>query len=133
MDDFPPIEWEMRSINTSSLDSQGKAYISFRPSRDFKDKNIGNIRYYEEYPHHDRVLDAHRLVYINGKSPSGRGKGVIRQSSLEIFPDNPLETGDVITFYRDWFVMSVSEGGGFSFGKTDWYKVRIVTESITVP
>jgi hypothetical protein len=133
MDDFPPVEWEMGYIDTSAFDSDGIVCIAFQPSRDFKGKTIG---YYEDYSDTRRALDAHRLVYINGKSPSGRGGrgwagGTFNR--IGIFPDEPLQTGDVITFYRDWCVMNVSEGGGFNFDKYDWYKVRIITESLIAP
>jgi hypothetical protein len=129
MDDFPPIEWEMESVYTGPGDTGENVYISFQPSISFESKDIG---YYEDYSR--RALDTNRLVYINGKSPSGRGGGVHDSlHRLIISPDEPLQTGDVITFYRDWFVMCVSESGGFTFDKSDWYKVRIVTESLIVP
>jgi hypothetical protein len=98
-----------------------------------------HIVYSDEYPRGSVVLDTNRLVCINGKSPSGRG-GVDyfgRTTSgrvdsfhgyITIIPDNPLESGDVITFKRDWFFVSVSEYDSFS--KSEWYKVRIVTESL---
>jgi hypothetical protein len=135
MDEFPAIEWEMGPIDTSVLDLQGKAYISFRPSIEFKNKDI---TYFEKYPLPSPLvaLDAHRLVYINEKSLSGvRGRGVADPYSyrLVIFPDDLLETGDVITFSRDWFCMRVSEYNAHFGQKSEWYKVRIVTESIMVP
>jgi hypothetical protein len=71
IDDFPPIEWEMRYIDTGPSDTGEIIYILFRPSRDFdRSKNIG---YYEDYSHTQRAFDTNRLVYINGKSLSGRG------------------------------------------------------------
>jgi beta-lactamase class D len=131
MDDFPAIEWEMKSVYTDPRDASNNVSIWFQPSRDFEGKNIA---YYEDYSDTQQLLNTNRLVYINGKSPSGRGGGVYNSShSLIISPDEPLKTGDMITFYRDWFVMKVF-GKDFQIGKkAEWYKVRIITESLIVP
>jgi hypothetical protein len=130
-DELPVIEWEVFEAHSMGINSDtGKEAIKFyfHPTEMLYS---GERKYYHDFKL-TRPLNTNKLVYINGTALSGSGGGIdgdvfhSRRGDFIVYTESPVKTGDIFTFDRSWFFVTVPWSSTFMYK----YKVRIISGSI---